>query len=81
MKDICPICEYPFENCQCLFDGNAHPDRNKRRKVVQDHLYLLSNAQIGHLRKLQAYWCTSYADNDMQEILITLRKGVKNDTN
>lgn len=71
MKDkvICPICKYEIEYCQCRFGGSAHPDRSKRRNVVQDHLYLLSDEQIEHLKKVQSYWQTSYADEEMTKIL------------
>ena len=68
-KTICPICKYPLKYCQCRYSGSAHPDRSKYREVVQDHLYLLSNEQIEHLKKVQAYWQTSYADKERNEIL------------
>ena len=44
--DKCPICEYSLDNCQCRFAGSAHPARDKRLRVVLDHLYLLSESQI-----------------------------------
>lgn len=72
---ICPICKYPLDLCQCCYAGSAHPDRSKRRDVVQDHLYLLSNEQIEHLKKVQAYWQTSYMDEEKTKIL----KELKND--
>lgn len=64
--DKCPICEY--ESCQCIYAGNAHPDRYKRRQVVLDHLYLLSDEEIRHIQWLQAYWQTSYEDPEKEAI-------------
>ena len=63
----CPICEY--ESCQCIYAGNAHPDRYKRRQVVLDHLYLLSDEEIRHIQWLQAYWQTSYEDPEKEAIM------------
>lgn len=71
---ICPICEYDFSHCQCRFGGHAHPDRYKRREVVQDHLYLLSELQLKHLQELQKWWDTSYKDEEMNEIKNRLSK-------
>lgn len=68
-KVICPICNCPSDWCQCRYSGSAHPDRSKRREVVQDHLYLLSNEQIEHLKKVQAFWSTGYIDKEKNEIL------------
>lgn len=65
----CPICGYEIKDCQCYFGGSAHPNRSKRREVVQDHLYLLSEKQLAHLIKLQAYWQTSYGDEERSKIL------------
>ena len=62
----CPICEY--ESCQCIYAGNAHPDRYKRRQVVLDHLYLLSDKEIRHIQWLQAYWQTSYEGPEKEAI-------------
>ena len=62
----CPICEY--ESCQCIYAGNAHPDRYKRRQVVLDHLYLLSDEEIRHIQWLQAYWQISYEDPEKEAI-------------
>lgn len=31
-----------------------NPDREKRKQVVKDHLYLLSEAQIRHLANLES---------------------------
>ncbi len=69
MSNKCPICKYDFEYCQCRFGGSAHPDRSKRKRVVADHIYLLSNAQIEHLKRVQDWWRTSYGDEEMMNIL------------
>ena len=70
MKDEkCPICNYPFMECQCPFGGSAHPDRSKRARVVADHIYLLSDAQIDHLKKVQKLWSISYTDEEKNQIL------------
>lgn len=68
-KELCPICKYEFDMCQCRFGGTAHPDRSKRKRVVADHIYLLSDAQIEHLKKVQDWWQTCYDDEEMNEIL------------
>ena len=70
----CPICEYEIEKCQCRFRGEWHPDRHKRIEVVVDHLYLFSPEQIDHILKLQRHWCTSYADDDKNDILLRLQE-------
>lgn len=71
----CPICGYNLDDCQCYFGGSAHPDRSKRRDVVQDHLYMLNDKQLAHLIKLQSCWQTSYGDDEKSKILNTLIKG------
>ncbi len=68
-EDKCPICEYIFEDCQCRFGGTAHPDRNKRARVIADHIYLLTDKQIKHLKKVQKWWSISYGDKEMCQIL------------
>lgn len=73
-KDLCPICGYELISCQCLFGGSAHPDRDKERDVVQDHLYLLSDEQLYHLIKLQKRWQTSYGDKKRIKMLECLEK-------
>jgi len=70
----CPICKYPFDSCQCRFAGSAHPDRSKRRKVVENNLYLLSDDQIEHLKKVQSWWDTSYSDEEMKAIKKELKE-------
>ena len=67
-KNVCPICEYKFADCQCGFSGTAHPDRWKRARVVTDHLYLFSDAQIEHLKKVQKWWHICYDDEEMEKI-------------
>ena len=73
VRNNCPICEYRFDMCQCRFSGNAHPDRSKRARVVADHIYLLTDAQIVHLAKVQEWWQTSYDDEEMNQIIAELR--------
>lgn len=68
-KEKCPICEYEFEYCQCRFGGNAHPDRSKRATVVADHIYLFTDKQIEHLKKVQKWWSISYDDEEKNQIL------------
>lgn len=60
----CPICEYELNQCQCIFDGSAHPHRSRRIRIVKDHLELLSAKQIAHLIQLEEWWQTSYADEE-----------------
>ena len=74
VMDKCPICGYPLNHCQCLYDGNAHTDRNKEREVVLDHLYLLSEAQLRHIIKLEEYWHISYANMERTAILERLER-------
>lgn len=65
----CPICGYELKDCQCFFGGSCHPNRDKRREVVQDHLYLFNAEQLVHLIKLQAFWQISYGEYDKTELL------------
>lgn len=65
----CPICEYSLDNCQCRFAGSAHPDRDKRLRVVLDHLYLLSESQMRHVVQLERWWNISYTDPELTMIL------------
>ena len=71
-KKNCPICDYSFDMCQCRFGGSAHPDRSKRERVVADHIYLLSDEQIEHLKRVQEWWHTEYVDEEMKQILAEL---------
>lgn len=75
--DKCPICEYQINQCQCRFYGDAHPDRSKRRKVVLDHLYLLSDYQLMHVIELERWWSTSYTDQELTAIFDDLKKEVE----
>lgn len=61
-NEKCPICEYELHECQCIFGGNAHPDRSTRIRIVKDHLEMLSPKQVGHLITLEEWWNTSYGD-------------------
>ena len=74
IEPSCPICGYTIKTCQCLFSGTCHPDRDKERTVVTDHLYLLTDEQIQHLKYLQAHWQISYADEEMNKFLKELKK-------
>lgn len=74
MNDCCPICKYTFNRCQCLFYGRAHPDREKRKAVVKDHLYLLSKDQLEHVLFLEKWWQTSYEDPEKRDILEELKE-------
>ena len=73
----CPICDYPVDMCQCRFGGNAHPDRSKRARVVADHIYLLSDGQIEHLKQVQKWWNTVYDNKEMNQILAELESEVE----
>lgn len=73
-KSNCPICKYPIQHCQCIFAGSAHPDREKRKSVVKDHLYLLSKDQLEHVLFLEKWWQTSYDDPEKRDILDELKE-------
>jgi len=73
----CPICKYIFSKCQCRFSGSAHSNKTKARRVVTDHLYLLSACQLKHIIGLQRFWQTSYNDEEMSQLLKELEKDVK----
>lgn len=76
LKGRCPICKYLFEDCQCFYCGNAHPDRSERQRVVFDHLYLFDRAQIRHIRKLQHHFHISYGDEAKNEIYKEILKEI-----
>lgn len=59
---ICPICEYPVDKCQCMFDGDAHPDRSKKNEVVRQHLYFFTPEQQRHVIDLEKRMRISYGD-------------------
>lgn len=65
----CPICEYAISGCQCIYSGSAHPDRHDKKRVVIDHLYLLSPTQVQHVISLEKHWQISYADEILNAIL------------
>lgn len=77
MRNKCPICNYKISMCQCMFSGSCHPDRQKRKDVVKDHLYLLSRKQLKHIIRLEKLWQTSYGDNEKQIILKELKGGAE----
>ena len=68
-NEKCPICEYAISGCQCLYSGSAHPDRHDKRRVVLDHLYMLSTEQVKHIISLEKHWQISYADEMLNTIL------------
>ena len=68
-NEKCPICEYKISGCQCLYSGSAHPDRHDKRRVVLDHLYMLSTEQVKHIISLEKHWQISYADEILNGIL------------
>ena len=72
-ENTCPICKYDFENCQCRFAGNAHPDRQIRRRAVLDHLQYLYDEQIDHIRKVQDWWNTS-GEGEYQQVVDELKE-------
>lgn len=74
-KKNCPICDYSFDMCQCRFGGSAHPVRSKRARVVADHIYLLSDEQIEHLKQVQKWWHIEYDGEVMKQILAELERG------
>lgn len=76
--DKCPICEYQIGQCQCRFCGDAHPDRSKRRKVVLDHLYLLSEYQLMHVIELERYAPPSYTDQELTAIFDEMKEEKSN---
>ena len=72
----CPICNYEIgatPGCQCLYGGSCHPDRSRRKRVVFDHLYLLSEEQLHHIVDLERYWQISYSDDDLEDIVNELK--------
>ena len=73
-KDCCPICGYKFDMCQCRFSASAHPDRQKRQRVVFDHLHLLHPNQVQHVIDLQRSLRISYEDPEMEYIRNEMKK-------
>ena len=70
----CPICNYEITKCQCYFGGSAQPSRYDRKRVVLDHLWLLTDAQLKHVVELENKWRISYADKKLNDILFELKK-------
>ena len=70
----CPICGYRLYECQCVFGGKAHPNRDKRMQVVKDHLYLFTPLQVAHVIELERRWGTCYVDDEMNKILDELEQ-------
>ena len=70
--DECPICGYPIKDCQCMYGGSSHPDRDKNRDVVFDHLYLLTTSQLRHVVNLQSRWQISYEDEERNTMINNL---------
>lgn len=68
--DMCPICGYLLDECQCIYAGSCHPDRSKREDVVLHHLYLLNERQLRHVINLQAFKRASYAKDDERNAII-----------
>ena len=77
----CPICDYEIKDCQCIFNGTAHPDRSNRKIVVFDHLYLFEKEQIEHLIDLQKAWQISYGDDELEQEYERLLRKIKGDRN
>lgn len=77
-KEVCPICGYDIQDCQCTFSGTSHPDRSKRIEVIKDHLYLLTPAQLNHFIELEKFWHTGYSDKDKTDIYEELHKQSQN---
>lgn len=53
---FCPICEYPVDQCQCMFAGDAHPDRSKKNEVARQHLYFFTPEEQQHIINLEKEW-------------------------
>ena len=73
MMDVCPICNYPLDGCQCRFGGSAHPDRHDNTEVVLHHLHLLTPAQLAHIIELERYWDYSYSDSGRTKMVSNLK--------
>lgn len=76
-KDCCPICGYKFDMCLCRFSGSAHPNREKRQRVIFDHLYLLHPEQVQHVIDLQRWLGINYEDPEMEYIRKEMEKTYK----
>ena len=76
-ETICPLCKCTLKNCQCLYTGSAHTDKQKIYEVVRDHLYLLSKEQLTHIIELQHSWQIDYEDKQLNEILTKMNEECK----
>lgn len=63
--NMCPICGYVLDECQCRYRGY----RDKEREVVLYHLYLLNDKQLKHVIDLEKFWRISYGDNERKRII------------
>ena len=70
---FCPICEYPAEQCQCMFTGDAHPDRSKKNEVVRQHLYFFTPEEQQHVINLEKRMEISYADPEKALAMLKLK--------
>lgn len=77
MKEKCPICEWNIQDCQCLFGGSAHPDRSRRKKIVKDHLHMLSQTQLNHVVYLESIWRISYGNEEDEKEYERFKKFIK----
>ena len=64
----CPICKYRLDMCQCRFGGTAHPNREARKEVVLEHLYLFDEKVVEHIIELERFWRTCYGDDERETI-------------
>lgn len=70
---FCPICEYPVDQCQCMFDGDAHPDRSKKAEVTRQHLYFFTPEQQRHVIDLEKRMNISYGDAGKNGAMMKLK--------
>ena len=70
---FCPICEYPINKCQCMFDGDAHPDRSKKNEVIRHHLYFFTPEEQQHVINLEKCMNISYADTKKDNAMLKLK--------
>lgn len=76
---FCPICEYPVDQCQCMFAGDAHPNRSKKCEVVRQHLYFFTPKEQQHVINLEKRMNISYVDAEKDAAMMKLKlKGDKN---
>ena len=80
MNEKCPICEYGIKDCQCLFGGSAHPNRDRRKKIVKDHLEMLSQKQLKHVVYLESMWRISYGNEEDKKEFERFKKFIEGET-